>query len=158
MAWCSTCGDRLPDGSRYCLTCQRLLEKNEIRRSPLFPVAKALEKGKQQQQQQKKKLTGFQKSLMMGLVVGYMILSELVDTGASPFLGTLLLLFAFLAVSYLPKLFDRSGETVSGTAPGTAPGAAPGTAPDPDAEQAEEAPGWYPTISGVEQWGDDDQR
>jgi hypothetical protein len=149
MPWCSTCGDRLPDGSRYCLTCQRLLEKNEVRRSPLFPIAKALEKGKQEQKEQREQLTGFQKALMIGLAIGYMALSSIMDSEESSLPGALLLLFAFVAISFLPKLFDRSEDT--------APGAEPGSADEED-DPAEDAPGFYPTTSGVEQWGDADER
>jgi hypothetical protein len=148
MAWCSTCGNRLPDGSRYCLTCQQLLEKNEVHRSPLFPIAKALEKGKQHQQEQRKQLTGFQKALMVGLAIGYMALSSIMDSEGSSLPGALILLFAFVAVSYLPKLFDRSEDT--------APGANPGQTAEQD-EQDEEAPASYSTTSGVEQWGDADE-
>ena len=140
MAWCLRCNSRLPDGSRYCLTCQRMLAENEVSRIGLFRPAQRkaqqaredLEKRPQQEQKQSGPLKWV---LAIALPVLLVVFAELLEAESETLLGALLLLIIYLALSYAPSMLNRSEEVLpdpqglheegSGVAAGEGSGASP---------------------------------
>jgi len=116
MAWCRRCNSRLPDGSRYCLTCQRMLEENEVSRIGLFRTAqrqarKAREDQEKKQQEQRQPAP-FRWVLAIALPILLVVFAELLEAESGTLLGALFLLIIYLALSYAPSMLDRSEEVL----------------------------------------------